>query len=171
MKNLIFFILLLVLSASCRTAQQKADRFIQKAIALDPTVIEEMKTKHIISDTIPFYLPIFVPEERDSRSINIDSLYAVLSDSIKTVILSSGQTEVTAKPGKNAGEIEFELIRPEQNLSVDTFLVYADTLFLPGKAIKTRVARPAYSYGWFWVLLVYSILATFLFVKTLSSKS
>lgn len=170
MKKLMIILLIVMAFTSCRTAQQRADRYIQKAIALDPTVIENIQVKTSIVDTIPFYKEIIVPKEEDSRSINIDSLRAILSDSIKTVILTSGKTEVTAKPGKNAGEIEFSLNRPEQDLSVDSLLEYQKEIIVPGKEIKIRVPKKAYTYTWFWILLIYAGVSTFLFVKTLSTR-
>jgi len=170
MKKLAILSLFILAFASCKTVEQRAQRHIRKAIALDPKIISKQKTDTVIKGIAEGVVPVTTPELKGEISFDCDSIkneFEKLKQAGKPPVIVMGADsnivlEVTKD--KNGKSVAKYTVKPK-TIYVPVKVPYEVKVSVPGKAINVPVDRPFYVYKWFWILLALSLLLLFICIK------
>lgn len=158
--------------ASCSTPEKLAQKYIKKAIKLDPSVLKNYRVDTLISGIAEGNVKIKTPGANGEFGMfNCDSIKNEL-DSMKADKL--GKKEVLVRQDSNINvsvtkdangkyKIKYE-IKPKY-IYVPVKVPYQVKVSVPGKTIRVEVDKPFYKYIWFYILCSIIALESFLLLK------
>lgn len=172
MKNLFFILIGLIIFSSCSTPEQLAQKYIKKAIKLDPSVIKNYRLDTLINGIAEGNVTIKTPEVNGELGMfNCDSiknqLDSMKADKIgKKEVLVRQDSNITVSVTKDEkGNYKIKYIIQPKYINVPVKVPYQVKVNVPGKEIKIEVDKPFYKYIWFWVLSTFLLLESFLLIK------
>jgi len=169
MKSLLYLSFSIVaLLAACATPEQLAQRHLRRAIKLDPLIIGRQTVDTLIKDTARSIVEIQTPEVSvETSSVDMDSLLQVV-DSLKTAgkkpeayMYKDSTVQVSIKKDGH-GKVSAAINVKPQIIRVPVNVPYEKLVTVPGKTVKVTESQPFYTYIWFWGLLAYGVLSTYL---------
>lgn len=184
MKLIITFLFLACLLASCtpqhelRRHERKAQRLLSRAIRQDPSIITKQYTDTLIKGHVRYVNDLKTDAlQAQSRAFRCDSVMDLL-DSMQVLLHKKGDSitkpqlylmedstmKISVVKDKRGGMSVAVDVKP-QTIHVDSLIPYQVEVKVPGKVVEKRVPYPAWKYWWFWALLAYSALATYLFIR------
>lgn len=184
MKKLLWILPLLFLISSCATRQQKAVKHLNKAIALDPNVLQHVIVPVIIDttiihqDTIILDTTIVIPEKSETSFLSRDKINKLLdSASIlnsKVTLLETELIKINLSKSKD-GLIDLETIIKESKFRYKDTIPYIDTIpyyqeiKAPSVAPVSKIIEVRGFFYWVGVGLV-SIIALYLLLTFINTR-
>lgn len=143
MKILFLILISLVTLTSC-SVQQRAQRHLNRAIALDPTILSTLDTHVKIDTTVVHDTTIVVPATTDSIKTNIDSIVTQYKEKGQVTLLENNKLKVQLQniKGHPTVIVDTKEIRVPVHDTVRVTL----TKTIPAKVVHERV----YLHGFFW---------------------
>ena len=160
MKYFILIIILFLSLSGCRTAQQRADRHIKKAIRLDPSVIKRIETKFNFRDSIRFQTEIKIPGIDIKKTFDFSAFSRDLSDGKNLQVFDSLNIKLSAEVD-SLGRLVFNLIRTPEIIRIDSLIYIEKEIIVPGQVVYVRERWKIWRYFEFWVLIAYSLFITY----------
>lgn len=159
-------ILLLFLLSSC-SVEQRAQRHLRRALALDPTILSTLDTKVKIDTTVVHDTVVTVKATVDTIKSNIDSIITVYKAKGDAILLDNERLKVELKNvnGKSTIVTNIKEIKVPVHDTVRVTL----TKTIPAIVVHERV----YLHGFFWWVGVISLslIAIFVIIILILHKS
>jgi len=156
------------LFAACMTPEQLAQKHLKRAVKLDPTIIARQNVDTLIKDTARAIVAVETPAITvETPGVDMDSLLRVI-DSLKTAgqkpeayIYKDSAVQVSIKKDRH-GKVSAAIDVKPQIIRVPVSVPYEKLVTVPGKTVKVTEPQPFYTYIWFWALLAWGALSTYL---------
>lgn len=183
MNKYLILAIAVILLASCKTAQQRAQRHFERAMRLDPGIISKIKidTSFVVHLLDTIYIPSDTIGVTGTRA-SYDSVYNLLThieDSIAieqnrikgpekpvppatTIIKENSKGIITATKEKG-GKIRFDFSRKPDTIFIDK--PYPVKVSVPGQVVTLIKGNPLYKNWWFWATMLLLIAAVYAVVR------
>ncbi len=161
MKNLLLLVVLVILTlASCRTRLERAERYLDKAIKLNPNVVSTKDTLVVIDTLLLYKDTLFIPADTTKFQFQIDSLKKegkqtiFENDKLKVEIRTIKET----KDGKVTYRQEGIVTNKEKLITRTIKVPFYITKVIPAKLITKTITLQAKRGVFWWVGLGVCIL-------------